>query len=131
MGLRARRWLGGHPRLVLAVLLAFGVALAPPPAGVVSHRHDGGGVAHTHAGRIAGGEGTIATDRADGDGIRVAAASDLHEHAIHLFLGLAPPEGPLAGPVLRVTAAPGSIVAGETPAASRPSRARAPPAMVA
>ena len=48
-----RRWLRRHPRVLLAVLLAFGIELTPPPTGVVSHRHEHGS-AHMHAGRVTG-----------------------------------------------------------------------------
>lgn len=125
-----RRWLCGHPRLVLAVLLAFGVELAPLPSAVVSHRHDGGGVAHTHAGRIAGFGGTLAAEASPRDGTRVASATDLHEHETQPFIGVAPPNAPRGVPALRVTAAKGSIASGELPAASRSTQARAPPATV-
>jgi hypothetical protein len=122
-----RRWLRLHPRLVLAVLLAFGVELVPPSA-VVSHRHDGGSVAHTHAGRIvAPGVEPTAKPGAP-DGIRVASASDLHEHETQPFVGMAGPDAPLVGPVLRLAASPAALASPETSPATRPTQARAPPA---
>ncbi len=131
MAARSRRWLQRHPRLVLAVLLAFGVELAPPPSAVASHRHDGGGVTHTHAGRIAGSPASLAGDPSPRNGIRTASASDLHEHETLPFLGLGAPDAPLSGPVVRVFAAPAAVACGELSVSSRPSQARAPPATVA
>jgi hypothetical protein len=125
-----RRWLRLHPRLVLAVLLAFGVELVPPSA-VVRHRHDGGGITHSHAGRIVGSGATLAAEAGTSDDLRVASATDLHAHETQPFVAMAGPDASLGGPVLQVTAASGSIASGEIPAASRPTQARAPPATVA
>lgn len=124
-----RRWLRFHPRLVLAVLLAFGVELIPPSA-VVTHRHDGGGVAHTHAGRIAGTGAKLTAESCARDGIRVASASDLHEHGTQPFVGMAAPDAPLGGPGLRVAAVPAATAGREISAAARGTQARAPPATV-
>lgn len=124
-----RRWLRLHPRLVLAVLLAFGVELVPPTA-VVRHRHDAGSVAHTHGGRIAGSGVQVPAVPGARDGIRVAAASDLHEHETQPFVAMAGPEAPLGGPGLRVAAAPAAMAAHAISAAPRPTQARAPPATV-
>ena len=122
-----RRWLRFHPRLVLAVLLAFGVELIPPSA-VVRHRHDGGSVAHTHTGRIAATGAKLAADV--GAGIGLASANDSHAHETQPFVGMAGPDMPLGGPVLRVAAAPASIASRAISAAPRPTQARAPPATV-
>lgn len=127
---RLRRWLRSHPRLVLAVLLAFGVELVPPSV-VVSHRHGGGGVGHTHAGRISGSVVKRTAEPGARDGITVASATDRHEHETPPFVGMAGPDAPLPGPVFLVAAAPGSVVASEIPTASRSTQARAPPATVA
>lgn len=124
-----RGWLRHRPRLLLAVLLAFGIQIAPPPSSVVSHTHADGGVAHTHAGRIIGGAAVRSGD-CEGDGLGTAPGRNLHEHGVQPLAGLAAPSGPPPGPALAASTVVGRPVLGVRTAADRSTRARGPPAPV-
>ena len=124
-----RRWLRRRPRLLLAVLLAFGIQIAPPPSSVVSHAHADGGVAHTHAGRIIVGA-AVRGSECGRDGLSTAPGRNLHEHGVQPLAGLAAPSGPSSGPSLAASTVVGRPALGERAAAYRATRARGPPAPV-
>jgi hypothetical protein len=131
MAQRLQRWLARHPRVILAVLLAFGVELAPPASGVVSHRHSGGGIAHTHAGRVrpASALRMPATAPADGgQAFTSAAAADAHEHVLQPLLLVPSALSPSAEPTDLVSVAPAIAVSAESAPARGIAQARAPPA---
>jgi hypothetical protein len=130
MMLRVRRLFADHPRLVLAVLLAFAVEVMPPPSVGVSHRHAGGGdAAHAHGGRIvdALGARADATAPAQGSGLVSARARDLHRHSVQPLVALRGPVAPAIGPPVLVSAVTSTPACAEIPAAQRAAQARAPP----
>ena len=128
---RFRRSLASHPRVVLAVLLAFGIEIVPPPAGLVSHRHASDGAHHTHAGRIVGAAQletrTAAADASGRDQIRPATTRDLHAHHVHPFVALRAPVAPPLGPTLLAFSVSFVPALADSSAASRATQARAPP----
>jgi hypothetical protein len=126
----ARRALAAHPRAVLAVLLAFAIQILPLSAGIVSHRHAGGGASHAHVGRIAGGAPRVgaASVEVSRVGIEHAPARDLHHHVVQPTLVGGDAGGVTRDPTIIVGAVAPRVPALHVSASSRPGHARAPPA---
>ena len=129
MAPRVRRWLSRHPRVVVAVLLAFAVELLPPASGVVRHRHEDGRAPHIHGGRMPG-TAAVGVPPVERDAPMIASGSGLHGHEVHPMASIAGPTPPAQGPALLIAAVePGEPLL-RLALASRPSRARAPPVSV-
>ncbi len=127
---RLHRWLARHPRAVLALLLAFAVELVPSASGIVRHRHVGGGVAHTHAGRVLPASAAAARPTVPADGalaVGAASAADVHEHAQPPLVSVRSPLGPNAEPRILIASAPPMATALASSPARRIAQARAPP----
>ncbi len=125
----ARRDLGNHPRLLVAVLLAFALELVGAGPGVISHRHAGGDVVHSHATLHPGPAaalapiGHVAAVAAIGN----AAGLDLHQHLMQPMVAVRGAEPAAHGPVVLVTLMLLAAARWACAPALHPGRARSPP----
>ncbi|MEO6028964.1 MAG: hypothetical protein ABIR79_19035, partial [Candidatus Binatia bacterium] len=122
-----RQALRAQPRWMLAVLLAFAIETLPPPSALVSHRHAGGSLSHSHAGPIARATIDDAATRPIGEGLAHAPVSDLHQHVVHPVIAIRGPAVSAPDPAFLVSALFVPTPPATSAAALHPGQARAPP----